>query len=106
MLAARLSCWHRLTGSESDELVALARSWGAPAASGEPVALKPLTEEHEQALALLAGLHPGLTIDGPPMEVATRIFDAVAADRANFEQEIRRQERALESMRAHAWRRP
>lgn len=38
MLAARLSCWHRLTGSESDELVALARSWGAPAASGEPVA--------------------------------------------------------------------
>ncbi|MVT30132.1 restriction alleviation protein, Lar family [Acidovorax citrulli] len=68
-------------------------------------ALAPAVEEYEQALALLAGLHPGLTIDGPPLEVATRIFDAVMADRAHHEQEIRRQERALESMRAHAWRR-
>lgn len=64
----------------------------------------PTVEEYEQALSLLAGLHPGITIDGPPLEVAARIFDAVAADRANFEQEIRRQARALETMRAYAWR--
>lgn len=59
----------------------------------------PAIEEYEQALSLLAGLHPGLTIDGPPLEVAARIFDAVVAERAHHEQEIRRKERALESMR-------
>ncbi len=29
-LAASLTCWHRLTGAEADELVALAKSWSAP----------------------------------------------------------------------------
>jgi hypothetical protein len=29
-LAAKLTCWHRLTGNEAAELVALAKSWGAP----------------------------------------------------------------------------
>lgn len=81
-----------------DEYLQSGKSWNRRA-------LAPTVEEYEQALSLLAGLHPGMTIDGPPMEVATRIFDAVMADRAHHEQEIRRKERALESMREHAWRR-
>jgi len=68
-------------------------------------ALKPsaalLLAEHEQALAFLAGLHPCLTIDGPPMAVAERIFDAVMAERSGLLEKIENGERNLEWMRQH-----
>lgn len=57
--------------------------------------------EHEQALAFLAGLHPCLTIDGPPMAVAERIFDAVMAERRELQEQIANQERNLDLMRQH-----
>ena len=55
--------------------------------------------EYIQALDFLAGLHPCLTIDGPPMAVAERIFDAVMAERSALKEEIARQEQALEGLR-------
>lgn len=55
--------------------------------------------EHKQALDLLAGLHPGITIDGPPMAVAELIFDAVQADQRALKDEIAKQERNLDWMR-------
>lgn len=68
-------------------------------------ALKPssalLLAEHEQALAFLAGLHPCLTIDGPPMAVAERIFDAVIAERRGLLEKIAQQESNLEWMHQH-----
>lgn len=43
-LAASLTCWHRLTGAEADELVTLAKSWSAPR---PPVAAQePVTAQH------------------------------------------------------------
>lgn len=60
-----------------------------------------LLVEHEQALAFLAGLHPCLTIDGPPMAVAERIFDAVMAERRGLLEQIANQERNLDLMRQH-----
>ncbi len=56
-------------------------------------------KEAADALQLLAGLHPCLTIDGPPMEVAQRIFDAVIAEQSHLKAEIANQERNLESFR-------
>lgn len=58
-----------------------------------------LLTEHAQALDFLAGLHPCLTIDGPPMAVAERIFDAVMSERAGLKDEIQRQEQALDFLR-------
>jgi len=58
-----------------------------------------LLKEHIQALDFLAGLHPCLTIDGPPMAVAERIFDAVLGERAALQAEIKRQEQALDFLR-------
>lgn len=58
-----------------------------------------LLKEHVQALDFLAGLHPCLTIDGPPMAVAERIFDAVLGERAALQAEIKRQEEALVFLR-------
>lgn len=62
-------------------------------------ALKPLTDEHETALSLLCGLHPCMTIDGPPMVVAERIFDAVIAERRELTETIKQMEGWLETMR-------
>lgn len=53
-----------------------------------------------EALDFLAGLHPGLTIDGPPMEVAKRIFDAVLAERSELKEQIQNMERNLATMRS------
>lgn len=58
----------------------------------------PLTE-HEQALQLLAGLHPCITIDGPPMALAELIFDAVMSDLRALKDEVEKQERNLDWMR-------
>lgn len=58
-----------------------------------------LLAEHVQALDFLAGLHPFLTIDGPPMAAAERIFDAVLGERAELQAEIKRQEQALDFLR-------
>ena len=55
--------------------------------------------EYQQALDFLAGLHPCLTIDGPPMAVAERIFDAVMAERRGLLEQIESQERNLAWMR-------
>ena len=55
--------------------------------------------EYEQALQLLAGLHPCITIDGPPMAVAELIFDAVQADQRALKDQIAKQERNLDWMR-------
>lgn len=60
---------------------------------------KDAVAEHVKALDFLAGLHPCLTIDGPPMAVAERIFDAVMGERSALKAEIARQEQALEGLR-------
>lgn len=65
----------------------------------QPPALKPQTDEHETALSLLCGLHPCMTIDGPPMVVAERIFDAVIAERRELTETIKQMESWLETMR-------
>ena len=57
--------------------------------------------EFQKALDMLAGLHPGLTIDGPPMDVAERIFGAVMAEQRALKDEIANMERNLEGMRRH-----
>lgn len=57
--------------------------------------------EYEKALAFLSCLHPCLTIDGPPMAVAERIFDAVSAERTALLGKIENCERNLESMRQY-----
>lgn len=55
--------------------------------------------EYKQALDFLAGLHPGITIDGPPMAVAELIFDAVQAEQRALKEEIEKKERNLDWMR-------
>lgn len=55
--------------------------------------------EYKQALDFLAGLHPGITIDGPPMAVAELIFDAVQAEQRALKEEIGKKERNLDWMR-------
>lgn len=55
--------------------------------------------DYKQALDFLAGLHPGITIDGPPMAVAELIFDAVQAEQRALKEEIERKERNLDWMR-------
>lgn len=55
--------------------------------------------EYEQALDFLAGLHPGITIDAPPMAVAELIFDAVQAEQRALKEEIEKKERNLDWMR-------
>ncbi|MBT9513328.1 MAG: hypothetical protein IV104_13360 [Acidovorax sp.] len=71
-------------------------SWQGPTRGKEREAL---LVEHAQALDFLGGLHPCLTIDGPPMAVAERIFDAVMGERAELKAEIKRQEQALDLLR-------
>lgn len=58
-----------------------------------------LLSQHEQALSLLCGLHPCITIDGPPEEVARRIFDHVSNDRRELMERIELLDRALEQFR-------
>lgn len=60
---------------------------------------KDAVAEYSQAIDFLAGLHPCLIIDGPPLAVAERIFDAVTAERADLKAKIARQEQALEGLR-------
>lgn len=48
-------------------------------------------EQYRQALAFLAGLHPGLTTDDP-MAQAEAIFDHVTAERAALQHELARAE--------------
>lgn len=55
--------------------------------------------DYKQALDFLAGLHPGITIDGPPMAVAGLIFDAVQAEQSALKEEIEKKERNLAWMR-------
>lgn len=55
--------------------------------------------EHEQALEFLTGLHPSITIDGPPMAIAELIFDAVQADQRALKDDIAKKERNLDWMR-------
>lgn len=55
-----------------------------------------LIEQHERALALLGCLHPCITIDGPPEEVAQRIFDHVQAQGQAYEQRIASLRKSLE----------
>ena len=59
------------------------------------------TKELRVALDFLAGLHPHLTIDGPPMAVAERIFDAVMGEQAGLKARLASYERNMESLRAH-----
>jgi len=66
-------------------------------ANAELIASSP---EMKEALDFLAGLHPGLTIDGPPMEIAKRIFDAVLAERSELKERIQNMERNLATMRS------
>ena len=49
LLAARLTCWHRLTGLESDELVALFQALPA----------QPAQEPDELTIAYMSGLYDG-----------------------------------------------
>lgn len=60
-----------------------------------------VAKDAEAALRFLAGLHPELTIDGPPMAVAERIWDSVMADRQASADQIKNMERNLEGMRRH-----
>ena len=59
-----------------------------------------LLTQHEQALSHLCGLHPCITIDGPPEAVARRIFDYVTADRRALLERIASLDRALDSFRS------
>jgi hypothetical protein len=58
-----------------------------------------LLSQHEQALSLLCGLHPCVAIDGPPEDVAQRIFDHVIADRKALLERIKSLDQALEYFR-------
>lgn len=58
-----------------------------------------LISQYEAALSLLSGLHPCITVDGPPEEVAQRIFDHVQAERRELLNRIESLDRALESFR-------
>lgn len=71
----------------------------SPEMQGCGLAREPLSDECETVLSFLAGLHPCLTIDGPPMAVAERIFDAVLAERAELLEQIKRMKGNLETMR-------
>lgn len=59
-----------------------------------------LLAQHEQALSLLCGLHPCITIDGPPEEVARRIFDHVTADRRALLERIASLDQTLDYFRS------
>lgn len=59
-----------------------------------------LAPELSQALDFLSGLHPCLTIDSPPMDVAKRIFDAVMSERSASKDKVADMERKLDFMRA------
>lgn len=61
--------------------------------------------EYEQALGLLAGLHPNPPVDGPPMALAELIFEAVLEDARGLKEEIAKKERNLELMRGELARR-
>lgn len=54
-----------------------------------------LLAQHERALSILCGLHPCVTIDGPPEEVALRIFDQVQAEHRALKQRIASLERTV-----------
>src|SRR5574343_1017717 len=56
-------------------------------------------QQHERALALLCGLHPCITVDGPPVVVAERIFDHVTAAQRAQQSRITSLDRALEYFR-------
>lgn len=58
-----------------------------------------LLEQHERGLSLLCGLHPCMTIDGPPEEVAQRIFDHVMAEQRALLERIESLDRALDRYR-------
>lgn len=66
-------------------------------AFGRAVESKAATE-HQQALDFLCGLHTEVTIDGPPMAVAERIFDHVMAEQRTLQDRIRSLENSLERL--------
>lgn len=72
----------------------------APIVDEQISGIRPGDDEHERALSLLAGLHPCLTIDGPPMVMAERIFDAVLAERAEMTAKINQSEESLQWLRS------
>ena len=93
-----ISCKHCSASTEVTNAKARAvEAWNrrTPASQAQRVPLI----EHEQALQLLAGLHPCPTIDGPPMALAELIFDAVQADLRALKDEIAKNERNLDWMR-------
>ena len=59
-----------------------------------------LLRQHERALSFLCGLHPCVTIDGPPEEIAERIFDHVQAQDRENKRRIADLNRSLEYFRA------
>ena len=66
----------------------------------EQTASRDLLKQHERALTLLAGLHPCITIDGPPEEVALRIFDHVQAQSRAQQDRIDSLTRSIDSFAA------
>ena len=60
-----------------------------------------VADERDLALGLLAGLHPCITIDGPPMTVAERIFDAVMADQAGLKAQLKQAQHTIELLQDH-----
>ena len=57
-----------------------------------------LLNQHCRALDLLCGLHPCITIDGPPEEVAQLIFDHVQARDREQQERITNLSRSLETL--------
>ena len=55
-----------------------------------------LLEQHDRALDLLCGLHPCITINAPPEEIAQRIFDYVQAQMRAYQERIASLNRSLE----------
>jgi hypothetical protein len=88
LLAARLTCWHRLTGVESDELVALFQA--------QPV--QPAQEPDELTIAYMSGLYDGKKkrpwvglMDNEAIELAMKVIarlDLPSATKMQLEQQF------------------
>lgn len=100
--ALRLANWLDTGGWPSyvpQESAAELRRLHARVQELEAVQARVPLSEYKQALDFLAGLHPGITIDGPPMAVAELIFDAVQAEQRALKEEIKKKERNIDWMR-------
>ncbi len=85
--------------SDDDAFINFGRAvlakFGLPAPSQQKI--EPQLQ-YEQALQLLAGLHPCPTIDGPPMALAEMIFKSVQAEIKALKDKFTRQESSLDWM--------